>query len=92
VLQRWRKEFRGGTSNAFPGNGKQRWSDCKLAELERKIGQQTLEIAFLKGLLQRIKEHVCEANSNRQTGRPEDQRMLQVLSGNPPSSGKSRKK
>ncbi len=46
VLHRWRKEFRAGTGNAFPGNGKQRWSDGKLAELERKIGQQTLEIDF----------------------------------------------
>jgi transposase len=76
VLRRWRQEFRAGTGNAFPGNGKQRWSDGKLAELERKIGQQTLEIDFLKGCLQRI----------------EEQRMLQVLTGNPPSSGRSRKK
>jgi transposase len=65
VLQRWRKEFRAGTGNAFPGNGKQRWSDGKVAELERKIGQQTLEIDFLKGCLQRIEEHACEASSNR---------------------------
>ncbi len=76
VLRRWRKEFRAGTGNAFPGNGKQRWSEGKLAELERKIGQQTLEIDFLKGCLQRI----------------EEQRMLQALTGHPPSSGKSRKK
>jgi transposase len=76
VLHRWKKEFRAGTGNAFPGNGKQRWSEGKLAELERKIGQQTLEIDFLKECLQRI----------------EEQRMLQVLTGNPPSSGKSRKK
>jgi transposase len=76
VLHRWRKEFRAGTGNAFPGNGRQRWSEGQVAELERKIGQQTLEIDFLKGCLQRI----------------EEQRMLQVSSGNPPSSGKSRKK
>ena len=76
VLHRWRKEFRAGTGNAFPGNGRQRWSEGQVAELERKIGQQTLEIDFLKGCLQSI----------------EEQRMLQVSSGNPPSSGKSRKK
>jgi transposase len=76
VLHRWRKEFRAGTGNAFPGNGKPRWSEGKVADLERKIGQQTLEIDFLKGCLQRI----------------EQQRMLQVLTGNPPSSRKSRKK
>ena len=76
VLHRWRREFRQGPGNVFPGNGKQRWSEGKIAELERKIGQQTLEIDFLKGCLQRI----------------EEQRMLQAVTGNPPSTGKSRKK
>jgi len=76
VLHRWRREFRTGPGNAFPGNGKQRWSEGRIAELERKIGQQALEIDFLKACLQRI----------------EQQRMLQVLNGNPPSTGKLRKK
>ncbi len=26
--------------NVFPGHGKQRWADGRIAELERKIGQQ----------------------------------------------------
>jgi transposase-like protein len=76
VLHRWRREFRSGPGNVFPGNGKPRWSEGRVAELERKIGQQALEIDFLKGCLQRI----------------EEQRMLQALTGNPPSSGRSRKK
>src|SRR5690348_1812450 len=76
VLHRWRREFRQGTGNALPGNGKQRWSEGRIAELERKVGQQALEIDFLKGCLQRI----------------EQQRMLQASSGNPRSTGKSRKK
>jgi transposase len=76
VLHRWRREFRAGPGNVFPGNGKQRWSEGRVAELERKIGQQALEIDFLKGCLQRI----------------EEQRMLQALTGNPPSSGRSKKK
>jgi transposase-like protein len=76
VLHRWRREFRQGPGNAFPGKGQRRWSEGRIAELERKIGQQTLEIDFLQGCWQRI----------------EEQRMLQALSGNPPSTGKSRKK
>ena len=76
VLHRWRRELRLGPGNAFPGNGKQRWSEGRIAELERKVGQQTLEIDFLKGCLQRI----------------EEQRMLQALNGNPRSTGRSRKK
>ena len=76
VLHRWRREFRQAPGNSFPGNGNRRWSEGRIAELERKIGQQALEIDFLKGCLQRI----------------EEQRMLQALSGNPPSTGRSKKK
>src|SRR5689334_11940178 len=68
VLHRWRREFRSGPGNVFPGNGKQGWSEGRVAELERKIGQQALEMDFLKGCLQRI----------------EEQRMLQALTGKPP--------
>src|ERR1039457_229820 len=56
VLQRWRREFREGAGNVFPGNGKPRWSEDRIAELERKVGQQALEIDFLKVCLQRIEE------------------------------------
>jgi transposase len=76
VLHRWRREFRQGAGNAFPGNGKQRWSEGRVAELERKVGQQALEIDFLKGCLQRI----------------EEARMLQALRGSPRSTGRSKKK
>src|SRR5271166_479400 len=75
VLHRWRREFRKVPGNAFPGLGKQRWSEGRVAELERKIGQQTLEIDFLKKCLQRI----------------EEQRMLQALNGKPRSAKRSRK-
>ena len=56
VLQRWRREFRQAPGKAFPGNGQRRWSEGRVAELERKIGQQVVEIDFLKGCLQRIEE------------------------------------
>src|SRR6516225_1122673 len=39
VLHRWRREFRQGPGNAFSGNGKQRWSEGRIAELERKVGR-----------------------------------------------------
>src|SRR5664279_4182081 len=38
VLHRWQREFRQGPGNVFPGNGKQRWSEGRIAELERKGG------------------------------------------------------
>ena len=73
---RWRREFRQGPGNAFSGNGKPRWPEGRIAALERKIGQQALEVDFLKGGLQRI----------------EEKRMLQAVTGNPRSTGKSKKK
>ncbi len=72
VLQRWRHEFRQAPGNAFPGNGQRRWSEGRVAELERKIGQQAVEIDFLKACLQRI----------------EEQRMLQASTGNPRSTAR----
>jgi transposase len=76
VLHRWRREFRDGVDVAFPGLGKKKAEENRVAELERKIGQQTLEIDFLKRVLQRV----------------EEARMLQALNGTAPSMGKSRKK
>ena len=76
VLHRWRREFRQGPGNVFPGHGQRRWSEGRIAELERKIGQQTLEIDFLKGCLQRIDE----------------QRKLQALNGKPLSTRRSKPK
>jgi transposase-like protein len=76
VLHRWRREFRQGPGNAFPGLGKRRWEEGRAAQLERKIGQQALEIDFLKGCLQRIDE----------------QRKLQALNGKPLSTRRSKPK
>ncbi|MBC7925424.1 MAG: transposase [Bryobacteraceae bacterium] len=76
LLHRWRKEFRHGPGNAFSGPGKRRWEETRVAQLERKVGQQTLEIDFMKGCLQRI----------------EQQRMLQALTGKPRPTSTSKVK
>ena len=76
LLHRWRQEFRQGPGNAFSGGGQRRWEEGRVAELERKIGQQALEIDFLKRCLQRI----------------EEQRQLQAVTGKPLSVSKSGKK
>src|SRR5260370_24622869 len=55
-LHRWRQEFRRGPGNAFPGTGKRRWEETRIAQLERKEGQQTGGIGFLKEGLARIAE------------------------------------
>jgi transposase-like protein len=74
LLQRWRQEFHTSPGRAFPGKGRGRAEPDRVAQLERKIGQQTLEIDFLKGCLQRI----------------EQQRELQAVLGKPLSTSKSK--
>jgi transposase len=76
LLHRWRRDFQQSPEQAFPGLGKKRADENRVAELERKIGQQALEIDFLKRCLQRI----------------EEQRMLQALTGKPLSTNRSGKK
>ena len=76
VLHRWRREFRQGPGNLFPGLSKRRWEESQAARLERKIGQQALEIDFLKGCLQRI----------------EEQQKLQAWIGKPRSTSRSKAK
>ncbi len=56
VLRRWEREFREQPSRAFPGKGQGAVGLDREAELERKIGQMTLENDFLKKALQRLEE------------------------------------
>ena len=76
VLHRWRRERRENGKQAFPGLGQRRAEENRVAELERKIGQQALEIDFLRRCLQRV----------------EEQRRLQALTGRPLSTNRSSKK
>jgi transposase len=55
VLRRWKQEIQQYPSKAFSGHGNIR-STSREAELERKIGQMTLENDFLKKALQRVEE------------------------------------
>jgi len=63
LLERWRGEWRAKGESAFPGVGR-RGADLpalddgrRIAELERKIGQLTMENDFLKKALQHFKDH-----------------------------------
>ena len=56
LLERWRGEWRARGELAFPGQGRQSVSRAgdqpqRIAELERKIGQLTMENDFLKRFL-----------------------------------------
>ena len=64
LLERWRGEWRAKGESAFPGIGRSAIGGSaalddgrRVAELERKIGQLTMENDFLKKALQHFKDH-----------------------------------
>ena len=63
LLERWRGEWRAKGELAFPGIGRRGATlpavdDARrIAELERKIGQLTMENDFLKKALQHFRDH-----------------------------------
>ena len=75
-LQRWRRELREHGERAFSGIEHKRAEESRVPELERKIGQQAMEIDFLKRALQHV----------------EEQRLLRALNNGAPSTSRSRKK
>lgn len=56
VLHRWRRELRELGEKAFTGNGRSRAEENRVAELERKVGRQAMEIDFLRRCLQHADE------------------------------------
>src|SRR5271166_5048393 len=54
VLHRWKRELRELGARAFSGNGQSRAEEQRVAELERKVGRQALEIDFLRRCLQHV--------------------------------------
>ena len=75
-LSRWRRESREHGERAFSGVGKKRAEESRVPELERKIGQQAMEIDFLKRALQHV----------------EEQRLLQAANNGARSTSRSKKK
>ena len=85
LLDRWRAEWRAKGELAFPGIGRRGAGlpaldeARRMAELERKIGQLTMENDFLKKALQHFREHhppavvnggdACSKKSNKPVGK-----------------------
>jgi transposase-like protein len=74
-LHSWKRQFEERPNSSFSGEGRRRGEETQVAELERKIGKQAMEIDFLKGCLRQI----------------EDLRKSQADSPNSLSAGKSGK-
>ena len=84
LLERWRGDWRARGEEAFPGQGQRIGGaplndERRVAELERKIGQLTIENDFLKKALSHLREHhppavvsggaACTAKSKRRPKR-----------------------
>lgn len=63
LLYKWREKFAAGGAEALTGSGRPRatpgapaalTAQQRIAELERKLGQQAFELDFFKGALRRI--------------------------------------
>ena len=75
-LHRWRRELDEHGTHAFRGPGVKRAEESRMAELERKVGRQAMEIDFLKRALQHV----------------EEQRLLQALPNGARSTSRWKKK
>ena len=70
-LETWKSEWRAKGELAFPGQGTRpqaRVDAERIALLERKIGQQTMEIEFLKKALRGFREHPPAVVGNGHAG------------------------
>jgi transposase len=76
TLYRWRQRLRERGPQAFVGNGNKRGNHSEIAELQRKIGRQAMEIDFLQRCLQHV----------------EKERKLQALNTSPSSTRTSKRK
>ena len=56
TLHRWRREQKKQPTKAFSGHGNRMLAASRESELERKIGQLTMENDFLKKLLRSFEE------------------------------------
>ena len=55
-INQWRRQRRQYGERAFAGNGRAYSDEARVAELERKIGQLTMENDLLKKVLSRLEE------------------------------------
>ena len=53
-IYKWRQQYAKYKAKAFAGRGRAFTDEARISELERKVGQLTMENDFLKKLLQKL--------------------------------------
>lgn len=67
-IRKWREQHQTYAATAFAGNGKAYTEDARIAELERLLGQLTMENALLKKVLTRLEARSASASPARGNG------------------------
>jgi transposase len=55
LISKWKRMLKDNPKDAFAGSGNTYKHEAKIAEMERLIGRQAMEIAFLKKALERLR-------------------------------------
>ena len=63
MISQWRKQHEKYAEHAFAGNGHAYTDEAKVAELERMVGQLTMENALLKKALLRLEGQTARPTS-----------------------------
>jgi transposase len=56
LISRWCRQHRKYKDRAFTGNGRAYTDEARIAALERKVGQLTMENDLLKKVLQKLEQ------------------------------------
>jgi len=64
LIRKWRELYRENGDRAFAGHGNAYREEAKIAALERKIGQLTMENEFLKKLIEANRRLRKESGGN----------------------------
>jgi transposase-like protein len=74
VLHRWRREFRQGPGNVFPGNGKPRWSEGRIAKPSRCSGPISAMLATATELTLRMRSMLSRTGLKKTKWQPRSAR------------------
>ena len=65
AASRWQREYNEKPTHAFAGRGVAISADAKIAELERTVGRQHMQIEFLKKVYQALQQQLAKAKNEK---------------------------
>ncbi len=65
AASRWQREYNGNPTHAFAGRGIAISAEARIAELERTVGRQHMQIEFLKKVHQALQQQLARAKNEK---------------------------